>query len=172
LPTNSELIVALAIAVSGGISAYVDIRTRRVPNSLTLGIAIAGVVLAATRLSGLTISASLLGFAVGLVFMLPGYAIGATGGGDVKLFAALGTMLGPRAIGFAFLYAVIAGGALAVGVALQRRRFYETLDRTAALVMTRGGNVAEVEHVSQNNRFAYAPAIALGALVAALGWVK
>jgi prepilin peptidase CpaA len=170
LPTSSEVIVALAIAVGGGISAYVDIKTRRVPNPLTMGIAALGVTLAATDVSGVGTSNALLGFAVGLLFMLPGFLIGATGGGDVKLLAALGTMLGPRAIGFAFLYAVIAGGILAVAVALQRRRLRETLDRTAALVMTRGANFAEVELVSQNNRFAYAPAIALGALVAALGW--
>jgi prepilin peptidase CpaA len=170
LPTSSEVIVALAIAVGGGVSACVDIKTRRVPNPLTMGIAALGVTLAVTGVSGVGTSNALLGFAVGLVFMLPGFLIGATGGGDVKLFAALGTMLGPRAIGFAFLYAVIAGGILAVAVALQRRRFRETLDRTAALVMTRGASFAEVEHVSQDNRFAYAPAIALGALVAALGW--
>jgi prepilin peptidase CpaA len=108
---------------------------------------------------------------VGLAFMLPGFLIGATGGGDVKLFAALGTMLGPRSIGFAFLYTLIAGGLLAVVVALQRRRFYETLGRTAGLVTTAGGNTAEIEHGSQNNRFAYAPAIAAGTLVTALGWL-
>ena len=33
-----------------------------------------------------------------------------------------------------------------------------------------GGNVAAIEDTSKNNRFAYAPAIAIGALAAALGW--
>ena len=168
MPANSELLVALAIAGAGGAGALVDLRTRRVPNPLTMGIAVMGVSLAAARLSGLSVTDALLGFAVGFVFMLPGFLIGATGGGDVKLFAALGTLLGPRSIGFAFLYAVIAGGLLAVAVAVQRRRLYETLNNAAALVMTRGGNVAEIEDVSQNNRFPYAPAIALGALVAAI----
>jgi prepilin peptidase CpaA len=168
LPLSSDLVVALAVAGAGGAGALVDVRTRRVPNRLTMGIAVSGVCLAAARLTGLTLTDALLGFAVGFVFMLPGFLIGATGGGDVKLFAALGTMLGPRAVGFAFLYAVIAGGLLAVAVAVQRRCLYDTLDRAAALVMTRGGNVAEIEDVTQNNRFPYAPAIALGALVAAI----
>jgi prepilin signal peptidase PulO-like enzyme (type II secretory pathway) len=44
------------------------------------------------------------------------------------------------------------------------------MERTALLVTTRGANVTEIEHVSSNNRFPYAPAIAVGALVAALGW--
>jgi prepilin peptidase CpaA len=168
LPTSSELLVALAISGGGGAGAYVDVRTRRIPNPLTMGIALTGVALAAARLTGLSVTEALLGFAVGFVFMLPGFLIGATGGGDVKLFAALGTMLGPRAVGFAFLYAVIAGGVLAAVVAVQRRRFYETVNRAAVLVMTQGANVAEIEDVSQNNRFPYAPAIALGALAAAL----
>ena len=167
---DSNYVVALAVAASGGLGAAIDLKTRRVPNPLTLGIAAAGVGLAVMRLSGVTVTNALLGWVVGLAFMLPGFLIGATGGGDVKLFAALGTMLGPRDIGFAFLYALIAGGVLAVAVALHRRRFYETLGRTAALVTTAGGNTAEIEHVSQDNRFAYAPAIAVGTLVTALGW--
>ena len=40
---------------------------------------------------------------------------------------------------------------------------------TAALVATRGAVAVEIERSSENNRFAYAPAIALGALAAAMG---
>jgi prepilin peptidase CpaA len=137
---------------------------------LTLGTAAFGVILAASHQSGVTVQEALLGFGVGLLLMLPGFLIGATGGGDVKLFAAFGTLLGPRAVGFAFLYTVLAGGVIAVTVALYRRRLRETMERTALLVTTRGANVTEIEHVSSNNRFPYAPAIAVGALVAALGW--
>jgi prepilin signal peptidase PulO-like enzyme (type II secretory pathway) len=42
--------------------------------------------------------------------------------------------------------------------------------RTAMLVRSRGANVAEIERATINNRFAYAPAIAIGAVVAALGF--
>ena len=45
----------------------------------------------------------------------------------------------------------------------------QVFEGTATLVRTGGANVAEIEHPSVDNRFAYAPAIALGALVAALG---
>ena len=166
----SEKIVVLAVVGIGSASALVDLWTRRVPNPLTLGTAAFGVMLAASHQSGLTVRQALLGFGVGLLLMLPGYLIGATGGGDVKLFAAFGTMLGPSATTYAFFYTVIAGGIIALTVALQRRRLRETVERTALLVATRGGNAAEIEHVSSNNRFPYAPAIAVGVLVAALGW--
>ncbi len=166
----SETVVVLAVAGIGSASALVDLWTRRVPNPLTLGTAAFGVALAAGHQSGLTLQQALFGFGVGLLLMLPGYLIGATGGGDVKLFAAFGTLLGPRATGFAFLYTVLAGGVIAVAVALQRRRLRETVEQTALLVATRGANVSQLEHASRNNRFPYAPAIAVGALVAALGW--
>ena len=88
----------------------------------------------------------------------------------MKLFAAIGTLLGPTGIIVAFVYTAIAGGVVALIVAVMRRRLRETVDRTAALVSTGGANVAEIEKASADNRFAYAPAIALGALAAALGF--
>ena len=160
----------MAVAGSGGMGAVADIWTRRVPNWMTLGVAVLGLALAALGHGALGVGGALAGFALGLLLMLPGHVIGATGAGDVKLFAAMGTLLGPGGIGIAFLYTAIAGGALAVAVAASRRRLGDTLERTSALVCTAGANVAEIENVSVDNRFAYAPAIALGTLVAALGW--
>jgi prepilin peptidase CpaA len=170
LPVASETVVVAVVAGCGALGAAIDLRSRRVPNWLTLGIAVAGLTLAATRLSGLSFGSALAGLALGLVVMLPGHVIGATGAGDVKLLAALGTMLGPKEVALAFVYAAIAGGVLAVLVALQRRTLDVTVARTAMLVRSRGANVAEIEKTSSDNRFAYAPAIAIGALVAALGF--
>ncbi len=166
----SDAIVIAAVAGSGGISAIVDLRSRRVPNPLTLGIAVMGIALAAARVTNLSVLAALAGAAIGLVLMLPGHLFGATGAGDVKLFAAIGTLLGPAHIVVAFLYTAIAGGILALVVAVRRRRLRQTVGQTAALVRTGGANVGDIEKVSADNRFAYAPAIAIGALAAALGF--
>ncbi|HEY7291362.1 MAG TPA: A24 family peptidase [Vicinamibacterales bacterium] len=156
------------MAGTGASSALVDFYTRRIPNPLTLAVAGFGLSIAAAHLTPLSMAQALLGFAVGLVLMLPGHLIGATGAGDVKLFAALGTLLGPRAIAMAFLYTALAGGVLAIVVAMRRQLLRRTFERTADLVRTGGANVTEIErdHV---NRFAYAPAIAVGTLAAALG---
>ena len=164
---NAPLV--MAVAGSGAASALIDMRTRRVPNPLTLGIAAAGLALAATRWSGLSVPSAALGLAVGIGLMLPGYLFGAMGGGDLKLFAALGTLLGPRLTLTAFLYTLIAGGLLAVVVALRRRRLHQTLVNAAVLMQTKGAHAAVIEHPTSNNRFAYAPAIAVGTLAAALG---
>jgi prepilin peptidase CpaA len=165
----SNPLVVTAVAAVTTAAAAVDLRTRRVPNWLTFGTAALGVTMATVHLGGVGIAGAVEGLLVGLVLMLPGHVIGRTGAGDVKLLAALGTLLGPRSIAMAFLYTAIAGGVLAVMVAMRRRRLRETLGGTATLIYTRGANAGEIEKPTADNRFAYAPAIAIGAVVAAFG---
>jgi prepilin peptidase CpaA len=165
----SDLLVVTAVAAVTTAAAVVDLRTRRVPNWLTFGIAALGVTMATAHLGGVGVAGAFQGLVVGLLLMLPGHVIGRTGAGDVKLLAALGTLLGPRSIAMAFLYTAIAGGAIAVLVATRRRRLRETLEGTATLVYTRGANAGEIEKPTADNRFAYAPAIAIGAVIAAFG---
>lgn len=165
---TSDPFAVSAVIGAGASSAVIDLYTRRIPNALTFGVAAFGVAAAMLHLGALTATQALVGLAVGLALMLPGHLIGATGAGDVKLFAAIGTLIGPRAIAMAFVYTALAGGALAVVVALRRRALQQTVDRAVTLVRTRGGNVGEIEHAAVN-RFAYAPAIAIGSLAAALG---
>jgi len=162
--------VLTTVAAGTGTGAAIDLVTRRVPNELTVSLAALGVAMAASGVSGLSVAASLLGFALGLALMLPGHVIGATGAGDVKLFAAVGALIGPAHLVTAFVDTAIAGGVIALVVALRRRRFRQTIDRTAALIVTRAANAAEIESPLVNNRFAYAPAIAIGAIVAAVRW--
>jgi prepilin peptidase CpaA len=161
--------VLTTVAAGTGSGAVIDLRTRRLPNALTLGLAALGIALAAMRTDGVSLWGALGGFALGLALMLPGHIVGATGAGDVKLFAAIGTLLGPAGIAAAFVYTAVAGGVVALVVAARRRRLRDTVKRTAALVRTGAANVADIEHESADNRFAYAPAIAIGGVLAALG---
>lgn len=168
-PVRSNAVLVAAVALSGVLSAAIDLRSRRIPNWLTSGIAAFGLLLAALGLDGISVGGALAGGAVGLVLVLPGYILAQTGAGDVKLIAAIGTLLGPRLTLLGFVYTAIAGGALALAVAIRRRRVRASLQNAAKLVSTGGGSVADVEHPSIDNRFAYAPAIAIGTLVAAIG---
>jgi prepilin peptidase CpaA len=169
LPKPSELIVLATVMAGAGAGAAIDLWTRRVPNPLTALLAATGVLLAAYGISGLTVGASVAGLLVGLALMLPGYFIGATGAGDVKLFAALGSLLGPMPIAMAFLYTALAGGVMAIVIALLRRRLRHTLGGTARLIVLAPETVPAIESPLENNRFAYAPAIAVGTMLAALG---
>ena len=165
----SDLIVLATVAGGAGIAATIDLRTRRVPNALSALLAASGVALAVTGVSGLSLGASLAGAGLGLALMLPGHLIGGTGAGDVKLFAAIGALIGPGHIVAAFFYTAIAGGALALGIAVQRHRLGRTLGGTARLAVATPGSAAAIESPVEHNRFAYAPAIAVGVTLAALG---
>jgi prepilin peptidase CpaA len=167
MASNPMMLAVLVLGVGAG--AFIDLRTRRVPNALTMSLAAIGIACAAGGVSGLTVFASVLGFALGLGLMLPGYIFGATGAGDVKLLAAAGALLGPAHIALAFLYTALAGGVLALVVAGRRRRLAHTLENTTRLVATGAANAAVIEHPAANNRFAYAPAIAVGCVLAAFG---
>ena len=159
------LIVVAAAAIA---AAAIDLRIRRVPNVLTAGIALVGLGIAATGLGRVGLWLSLAGLLVGLSVMLPGYLIGAMGGGDVKLLAAVGTLLGPGATLRAFVASAIAGGLIAIFVAWRRGRFAATVAGATALVTSAGSRIDEISDSRRDNRFAYAPAIAVGAIVAAL----
>jgi prepilin peptidase CpaA len=102
--------------------------------------------------------------------MLPGVLLGTTGGGDVKLFAAVGAFLGPSLMVPAFLHTAIAGALMALAVAVTRGRAAETLNGVILLAGTRGRYGAALQDPAIRNRFAYAPAIAIGAVMAATRW--
>jgi prepilin peptidase CpaA len=160
---------SFAVLTAGLIVAtIVDLRTRRIPNVLTGTMAGAGLGLAAFGVGGISIGGALLGCLIGLVLMLPGHALGATGAGDVKLMAAVGSLLGPLVVVNAVLFTAIAGGVLAVTVAIQRRRLGTTLAGTGRMIAAPVDVKREVAAGTPASRFAYGPAIAAGSMLAAL----
>ena len=165
---SADVIVLVIVAGGTGAAAIIDLGTRRVPNTLTLSMAGAGIILAAVGFGRVGVTASLAGCVLGAVLMLPGHVLGATGAGDVKLLAAAGALLGPALTVRAFVITLIAGGALAALVAVRRGRVRRTLASTVRLVRDSGA-VADIEHPQAGNRFAYAPAIAVGVTLTALG---
>jgi prepilin peptidase CpaA len=167
---NPETLTLALVAGATTVAACIDVRTRRIPNAFTMPLAAAGVLLAAVGWGTVGIGAALAGWAAGLLLMLPGYLIGATGGGDVKLFAAVGAFLGPSLMVLALVHTAVAGAVLALAVAALRGRIAETINGTSLLVMTRGKYASALENPAVRNRFAYAPAIAVGAVLTASRW--
>ena len=96
-PSLETLSQGLAVAVST-VAAITDARTGRIPNWLTGSATVLGIGLCAT-LSGIgSAGISLLGVLLGVAvpgILYRGSQGRAIGGGDVKLFAALGALLGP-----------------------------------------------------------------------------
>ena len=158
----------VTLAAGALVATVIDMRTRRIPNELTAAIAGVGVGLAASGTSGISVWASMAGFALGLALMMPGHALGATGAGDVKLMAAVGAVVGPSMVVTAFLFTAIAGGVLALAVAVRRRRLGVTLAGTGRLITAPTDVKQQIGAAHPASRFAYGPAIAVGSVLAAL----
>jgi prepilin peptidase CpaA len=107
-----------AAVTTAVIAATWDLKTRRIPNVLTFGAAFAAVCVHvyAAGWSGATVA--LTGWLVGVAFFFPFFALGGMGAGDVKLLGAIGAWLGPAATVWVALFSAIAGGVMAVCVAM------------------------------------------------------
>ena len=109
-------------------AALIDWRTLRIPNRLSGGGALLGLLwsvwAAPSALQGL--SFGLAGLALGLGLMLPLYLMGAMGAGDVKLMAMVGAFLGAPATLQALLFVGITGGVVAL-LSVSRRRAWTPL---------------------------------------------
>jgi prepilin peptidase CpaA len=152
------LATALAIAV------VTDVRTRRIPNWLTGSLAGAGFGMAFAG-GSVTPAQAAFGLLAGLLLMMPAHVIGATGAGDVKLMAAVGSVVGPGTTLRAFLFTAVAGGVFAIAVAARRGRLADTIYGTSQLVTSPLAARQSIEAPGRANRFAYGPAIAIGTLL-------
>ena len=117
---GAAVLVALLVA-----AAVIDWRTYRIPNWLTVGGMVFGLIYNTVSVQpwhdGLL--GALAGLGVGLVILLPLYALRVMGAGDVKLMAMVGAIVGLPDIVHAALYSLIVGGIAAVGFALYHRAF-------------------------------------------------
>ncbi len=150
-----------------GTGAAIDLKTRRIPNVVTASGAAIGVLLAAVGVTHVTVAQSLTGIVLGMLLMLPGHLLAGTGAGDVKLLGAVGAILGVGRVPAAFLFTAIAGGVLALAVAVARRRVGRSLGGAAHVVVSPLSRRSITSHA--DNSFPYGPAIAVGSLIAALG---
>jgi prepilin peptidase CpaA len=115
---------ALIGIMAGGLIAallyatWTDIRARIIPNPLNAGIALAAPVwwwaIGMTPWPGVAIQLALAGIA--LLLFMGAFAIGAMGGGDVKLIAALGLWLMPLQFMQMIVWMSIGGGLLTAGM--------------------------------------------------------
>ncbi len=92
--TTPTLLALIATAVVALIALVWDLRTRRIPNALTVSAFVAALVFH-TVVGGMAgLGTSLAGFATGFGLLFVLWIIGGGGGGDVKLMGALGAWLG------------------------------------------------------------------------------
>src|SRR5918912_4446821 len=118
------LLVPLAVIIT-----YYDVRYRRIPNAFVLATLASGLIVN-TIYGGLNgVLAGLGGCAIAFILMFMLHIFGAMGAGDVKLFAAVGSLVGTSLVVPTFLVVVLVGGALAVLTMFRAGTVRETLWR-------------------------------------------
>ena len=160
-------VVTLALAA---VACGWDLRTRRIPQVLTLGGAAAGLVFHFINGGWNAGVASAIGWLVGIaIFFLP-FALGGLGAGDVKLLGAIGAWLGPMNALWVGLYAGAAGGILAIFVALTKGYLIQAVGNVGVMLAYWRLNGVKplpeitLEH-SRGPRLAYAVPILAGVMV-------
>jgi prepilin peptidase CpaA len=126
LITRSIAMALMFIPLAGAIT-YTDVRYRRIPNKLVLAILIGGLVLNSVfdGWSGFLASLSGCGMAFGVMFLL--HLFGTMGAGDVKLCAAIGSVVGVTHVLPTLMIIALIGGVLAILKMIQARRVGATM---------------------------------------------
>ena len=120
----------LTLVVLAGVS---DIRTRRIPNALTVtGLGIALALRGATGVEPLAMG--LAGAVIAFVPAVPLVVLGGLGGGDAKLLAAVGAFVGPAGLPTTLLVTALMGGAMGAITVVRRGAFGSTVTRCRAIL--------------------------------------
>lgn len=101
-------------------AAFTDLRARRIPNLLTgccIGLGL-GYHMAVKDELGIFLS--VMGLLTGLILVLPVYALGGIGAGDVKLFMGIGAWIGPQCALQVFIVTSLLIGIVAIWMAVQQ----------------------------------------------------
>jgi prepilin peptidase CpaA len=125
-------LVVLAVALAT-IAGWIDWRSRRIPNWLTVPGLLIGV--AANGLAGgwgragdwPGLKASLLGAGLGLILLLPFVILRSLGAGDWKLAGAVGAFVGPSVLLDLLVISVFVAGIMAFALVVYKRRLGQTL---------------------------------------------
>jgi prepilin peptidase CpaA len=160
------MFIPLAIAI-----AYTDVRYRRIPNKLVLATLIGGLILntAFDGWNGLLISLGGSALAFGLMLMLHVFAT--MGAGDVKLFAAVGAIVGISHVVPTLMIVALTGGVLAVCKMIYARRVVTTMAGVFQFFygLLPGHTVPRIEvPADPNYTLPYAVPICFGGVVAFL----
>jgi prepilin peptidase CpaA len=118
------LVGAVILAVIAG---WTDLRSRRIPNWLTVPGVLIGVAGSAALTGWAGLKSSLLGAALGLALLLPFVLLRSLGAGDWKLAGALGAFTGPAVLVDLLLGSVFVAGIMAVALVIYKGRVLQTM---------------------------------------------
>jgi prepilin peptidase CpaA len=135
------------------VAAAQDMRHRKIRNWLTLSLVLGGITQSMTASHTVEPMQSLMGIAVGFTLTFVLFALGALGGGDVKLMAGVGAWVGPVVALQVFMLASIAGMIIVLVQCAWNGRL-RMLFRNSALLAVNLVHTADlgVHHVSETGK--------------------
>jgi len=134
--TDPFIIVSCALLIPVAlIITYYDVRYRRIPNAFVLATLIGGVTLN-TFAGGLHGAlGSVEGCALAFILMFILHVFGAMGAGDVKLFAAVGSVTGAQLVLPTFVVVILTGGLLALVSVIRAGAARATMQRVMQILV-------------------------------------
>jgi prepilin peptidase CpaA len=158
----------LALILLAGAS---DLRTRRIPNALT--VTALGVALALRGATGVEpLASGLAGASIAFATAVPLVMLGGLGGGDAKMLAAVGGFLGPAGLPTMLLVTALAGGAMGAFAVARRGAFGATVTRCRAILATPFGmSTQQLPRLGTPGAIAIPYGVAIGAGALAAWWL-
>jgi prepilin peptidase CpaA len=132
---EASLVVWTSALTFTACAAALDIKTRRIPNWLTVSGVLTGIGLNAAWGGWPSLLVALEGAGLGLAILLPLVFLRALGAGDWKLIGAVGAFLGPVMLLSVLLASIIVAGAMATILMIRAGKVRETLRNLGLLVM-------------------------------------
>jgi prepilin peptidase CpaA len=171
MPISPEAMKILLLAPLTAFVIYFDGRYRRIPNVLVIAALVAGLAIN-TSFDGMQGTLSSVG-GLGLAFipMFLMHIFGAMGAGDVKLFGAVGSILGVSMVPLALVVVVMLGALLAVYSMLRSGTVFSTLHGVLRIFVGLLPGWEMPRFVMPDDRrhtIPYGVAITLGSLISAL----
>jgi prepilin peptidase CpaA len=130
------------------VAAWIDGKELRVPNWITFPMVLAGLVYSAATGGWAGLGSGLIGMCVGLATLLPLYAVGGMGAGDVKLMAGVGAWLGAQVTWNAFLVSAVVGGVMAIIMVIYRKAWLKHYGN-ALLILSEVATVKDPRELSK-----------------------
>lgn len=160
------------VSVTLILAAVIDGFERRVPNWIAFPMIVSGWIYSVSMFGWEGLLWSIGGTAAGLLLLLPAYAIGGMGAGDVKLLAGVGAWVHCTHVLYAFCLSAIIGAVIAVGMVLLQKAWKKHMAQFWMILseITTIRNPSELSSIAAERKSSmlllpYGIPIALGSIV-------
>ena len=117
-PGTAGFLATGTLVLLATLATWSDLRTRRIPNVLTVG-GLGLALLVSAGSGGDKLVSGLTAAGLTLILGITLFAVGVVGAGDAKLFVAFAALLGLERLPLALLACAVAGGLLVIGMAVR-----------------------------------------------------